>query len=366
MGKRRNIFLYPFSLLYRLITDMRNLLYDKGILKSEEFAVPVICVGNITVGGTGKTPHTEYIIRLLQSNFNVAVLSRGYRRKTKGFILAHHGSKVDDTGDELLQISGKFPGIPVAADRDRRNGIRMILKQYPSTEVIIMDDGFQHRKVKPGLSILLSDFNRPLTRDSLLPYGNLREKSSNRKRADIIIVTKTPGETEIRKMDELKDELESRPGQKVFFSRISYFAPEPVFTENISAKPVSEINDPSAASVLLVTGIASPGPLRAYLEARFREVIHLKFTDHHMYSGNDIKKIEALLKKINTENKLIITTEKDAVRFKEISNIGTYLKNFMFYIPVEVEFLKGEKQEFDNTIKKYAGKNKGIGSLPQS
>jgi len=366
MGERRNIFLYPFSLLYRLITDIRNLLYDKGILRSEEFAIPVICVGNITIGGTGKTPHTEYLIRLLQDNFNIAVLSRGYRRKTKGFFLAQPGSKVDETGDELLQISRKFPGIPVAADRDRRNGIRMIMKEFPATDVIIMDDGFQHRRVKPGLSILLSDFNRLLTRDWLLPYGNLREKSSNRKRADIIIVTKTPVETGINTMEVIKDEIESRPGQKVFFSRISYFSPEPVFTENASVKPAYELPDPSAASVLLVTGIASPGPLRAYIETRYKEVMHLKFADHHMFSENDLRRIETRWHNIKAENKLIITTEKDAVRFKEFINIDTYLKNFMFYIPVGVEFLKGEKQEFDNIITEYAGKNKGIGSLPES
>ncbi len=366
MVKGRNIFLYPFSLLYRLITDLRNLLYDKGILRSEAFDIPVICVGNITVGGTGKTPHTEYLISLLRNNFNIAVLSRGYRRKTKGFILAHPGSKVDDIGDELLQISRKFPETPVAADRDRRNGIKMIMKEFPATDVIIMDDGFQHRGVKPGLSILLSDFNRPFTRDWLLPYGNLREKSSNSKRADIIIVTKTPGETGINRMKEIKDEMKNRPEQKVFFSRISYFSPEAVFTGNTSVKPATELPEPSSASVWLVTGIASPGPLISYLENRYKEVIHLKFTDHHMFSENDLRKIEDRWQTIKAENKLIITTEKDAVRFKEFSNIGTYLKSFMFYIPVGVEFLKGEKQAFENIIKEYAGKNKGIGSLPES
>jgi tetraacyldisaccharide 4'-kinase len=189
MAKHRSILLYPLSLLYGLITGIRNFLYNTGILKSHEFSVPVICVGNLSAGGTGKTPHTEYLIEILQKEFRVAVLSRGYKRKSSGFRTADSNSTVSDIGDEPLQISRKYPGIIVAADRNRVHGVEEIMKDFPDTSVILLDDAYQHRRITPGLSILLSDFNNLIITDHMLPYGNLRENRHNMNRADIILIT---------------------------------------------------------------------------------------------------------------------------------------------------------------------------------
>ena len=237
MGNRRSILLYPFSILYRIVTDIRNLLYNTGIFQSEEFDLPVICIGNITVGGTGKTPHAEYLIDLLRKDFKVALLSRGYKRRSKGFRIVSHSSSVAETGDEPLQVFLKFPDILVAVDRDRANGIRTIMKEHPETEVIILDDGFQHRKVKAGLSILLIDFNRLITRDYLMPYGNLRENRNNRKRADVIVVSKVPETSSGSDMEKITREVQSKERQKLFFTSILYMDLIPLFKSSAPEKP---------------------------------------------------------------------------------------------------------------------------------
>ena len=229
MVKRRSIFLYPFSLIYGLITGIRNFLYNTDILTSFEFNLPVICVGNITVGGTGKTPHTEYLIRLLRENFRVATLSRGYKRKTRGFQIATSSSLVSDIGDEPLQMYRKFPDITVAVDRNRVHGVNTILKERPETEVIILDDGFQHRKIKPGFSILLSDFDRLMVRDNLLPYGNLRESLDNIRRADIILITKSPENISPIQRRIIVKEINKAPYQNLFFTSLKYNDPVPLF-----------------------------------------------------------------------------------------------------------------------------------------
>ncbi len=225
MVKTRNILLYPVSLIYGFITGFRNFLYNYGILSTTVFPVPVICVGNITVGGTGKTPHTEYLIELLEKNFKIAVLSRGYKRKTRDFRIASLSSTVSEIGDEPLQIFRKFPRTLVAVDRKRVNGVRKILELSPETDLIILDDGFQHRRLTPGFSILLSDFERPIIKDHMLPYGDLREHRSNMRRADIILITKCPESLSAIQRRLFVKEIGKAPYQNLYFTSLAYNAP---------------------------------------------------------------------------------------------------------------------------------------------
>ena len=229
MKRKGNILLYPLSLIYGAITSFRNFLYNSSVLKSVEFDIPVICVGNITVGGTGKTPHCEYIINLLHCEFRVAFLSRGYKRKSKGFVIAEDHMNASDIGDEAFQIFRKFPGITVAVDSDRTRGIRLILEKNPKTQVIILDDGFQHRKVTPGFTVLLTDYSRLMIHDHMLPYGDLRESASNMSRADIILITKAPPDiTPIQRRIIVKD-MNKAPWQNLYFTSVVQLEPQPVF-----------------------------------------------------------------------------------------------------------------------------------------
>jgi len=364
MGKKRYFLLYPFSIFYRLITDFRNLLFETGILPSERFSLPVICVGNITVGGTGKTPHTEYLIDLLRKEFKVAVLSRGYKRKSKGFRIATMLSTVRETGDEPLQVFRKFPDILVAVDRNRRSGIKGIMRQHPETDVIILDDGFQHRSVKPGLSILLTDYNRLITKDYLMPYGALRENRNNRKRAGVILVSKTPEEIPESSMADIEKELKSHQGQKLFFTSISYSDLTPLFENSISKSDrLPEIN-PENHGAVLITGIAVPNSLHEFLGKYFKETIHFNFPDHHYFSEKDIEKIKMAWNSLRSKKKILITTEKDAVRLREFTNIEDSLKRAFYYIPVRVSFLRNEQYEFDNLILDYVRKSKRDNGVP--
>ena len=355
--KRRSFLLYPLSLIYGFITALRNYLYNSGVLGSHKFNLPVISVGNITVGGTGKTPHTEYLVKLLKDNYKVATLSRGYKRKTRGFHIATSSSDVKTIGDEPLQIYRKFQGITVAVDNDRVHGVKEIIKEKPETSVIILDDAFQHRKIKPGLSILLADFDRPMAKDALLPYGNLRESASNMQRSDIIIITKTPENiSPIQKRIRFR-ELGKAPYQTLFFTSLEYLEPTPVFTKRRS-KILTDRNVWKKISIVLVTGIANPIPFKKYLQKHFGKIIHLDFHDHHMYSDNDISKIRSAWKSIKNPLKYIITTEKDAVRLKELSDIDEPLRSAFYYIPVGIFFLFDEKEKFDKMIVEYVRKNK--------
>lgn len=358
MANRRSFFLYPLSILYRIVTDIRNILYDTGILHSEKFDIPVICIGNITVGGTGKTPHAEYLISLLRNDFKVALLSRGYKRRSKGFRIASQSSTILEIGDEPLQIFNKFPDILVAIDSDRVNGIKTIMKEQPGTDLIILDDGFQHRSVKPGLSILLTDYSRVLTRDYLMPFGNLRENRNNRKRAGVIVVSKTPGTSMEAEKNRITGELKTDERQKLFFSSVEYGNLSPVFVTFSSEKPLPAKPDQQVYGAVVVTGIAAPGPLIEYLERSFREIIHLCFPDHHYYSENDIRKIGKAFKNLKSSEKMIITTEKDAVRLREFSNIDDSLKSALYFIPVGIGFPDGDKREFDKMIIDYVRRSK--------
>jgi len=358
MGKTRNIFLYPVSLIYGLITGFRNFLYNSGILRATVFPIPIICVGNLTVGGTGKTPHTEYLVDLLSKDFRVAILSRGYKRETRDFRVASATSTVSEIGDEPLQIFRKFPDTLVAVDRKRANGVRRIMDIASETEVIILDDGFQHRSIIPGFSILLSDFERPYMRDYLLPYGNLREDKSNMRRADVILITKCPKNLNPIQRRLIAKEVAKAPYQNLYFTSVSYRAPLPVFDSNDENPSHLDLTKCSGCGIVLVTGIANPKPLKEYLQKFFSEIIELVFPDHHSFKEEDIAAIATAFNELRTSSKYIITTEKDATRLREFTDIKEPVKSALFYVPVGIIFLCDEKEEFDKLIVGYVRKNK--------
>jgi tetraacyldisaccharide 4'-kinase len=358
MAHRRSIFLYPFSLLYGLVTGFRNFLYNMEILKSDEFSIPVICVGNITVGGTGKTPHTEYLASLLGKDFKVAILSRGYKRKSRGFRFAEPGSTAADVGDEPLQMYRKFPEITVAVDGNRVRGVKKILEERPETNVIILDDGFQHRRITPGYSILLSDFERLMIRDHLLPYGNLRESLSNMNRADIILITKSPENISPIQRRILVKEVNKRPYQNLYFTSLTYKEPVNVFDGFHPETDILSQEGSENRGIVLVTGIANPRQLSEYLVKKCSEIIHLPFGDHHSFTLKDIYKITEAWSSLKSPVKYVITTEKDAVRLREFTNIAEKIRSLTFYIPVGIDFLNDDRNEFDNMIIDYVRKNK--------
>ena len=366
MGTGRNLFLYPFSLLYGLITDIRNFLFNSGILQSHEFSIPIICVGNITVGGTGKTPHTEYLVHLLKTDFKVAVLSRGYKRSSRGFQTASGDSSVKDIGDEPLQIFRKFRDILVVVDSNRVHGVKTILKEHPDIEVIILDDGFQHRSIKPGLSILLSDYYNPVVSDHLMPYGSLRESKKNINRADVIIITKSPDKISPIMQRLIVKEIKKAPWQSLFFTSIRYKDPLPVFPENSSGKSgLADLNS-EKCGIVLVTGIANPYPLKEYLHQYSEEIFHLDFSDHHCFTEKDIDKIRDAFSTLRSPLKYVFTTEKDSIRLVEFANIADPLKRALYYFPVEVDFLRKEKQVFDKLLSDYVRKSKRNNRVSES
>ncbi len=352
------ILLYPVSAIYGLITSFRNFLYNTGILPSVEFRIPVICVGNITVGGTGKTPHTEYLADLLGKQFSVAVLSRGYKRKSSGFRIVKPDSLVSETGDEPLQISRKYPDIFVAVDRNRVNGIRKIMELKPEIEVIILDDGFQHRRITPGFSILLSDFERLIIRDHMLPYGNLRENISNMRRADMILVTKSPAGISPIQRRLIVKEIDKAPYQNLYFTSIKYNSPAPLFPKSESSGANPDLSKLYGAGIVLITGIANPLPLKEQISSTAGEVIHLRFPDHYNFREKDLNSVYEAFERLKSPVRYVITTEKDSVRLKEFSNIAEPVKSAMYYIPVGICFLNDDGNEFDNLIIEYVRKNK--------
>jgi tetraacyldisaccharide 4'-kinase len=338
--------LLPLSLLYGLVVLIRNLLFDFRIMRSTRFKLPVISVGNITVGGTGKTPHVEYLVQLLKNDFKLAVLSRGYKRKTKGFILASKKTGVADIGDEPLQIKLKFPDVNIAVEHNRVKGVRTLIERIPKLNLVILDDAYQHRYIRPGLSILLVDYNRPIFHDMLLPAGNLRESWHNAKRADIIIITKCPDHLSARERSDFFTKLHPGPKQKVFFTCYTYGTPVPVFPCKHSRQDFGSYNyiRKSGAGIMLVTGIANPLPIRQFLEHNLHIDDELIFNDHHDYDLKDLQLIKIRFKTIELAEKCIIVTEKDAVRLRELDISDKSFRRSFYYIPVEVKFqAKGEK-----------------------
>lgn len=348
--------LLPLSWIYGLIIFLRNKSFDLGILKEKKFPIPIISVGNITVGGTGKTPHIEYLIRLLEKDFKLALLSRGYKRKSKGFILADDLSDAEMIGDEPCQIKKKFPHIIVAVDADRRNGITKIIGSFKDIDLILLDDAYQHRYVKPGLNILLIDFNRPISRDFLLPSGQLREPVSAIKRADMVLITKSPENFTSSKQVEFVHNLNIKLLNKTYFTIVSGDMLLPVFKDNNDINISSLYN--SKPSVLLVSGIANPKALKQMIMNISHLITEMHFPDHHFFTSKDISNIKLAFEQMRGTEKILITTEKDAVRFQKFSNLPPELKNRMFYVPIKIEFLNGDAENFNNHIINYVRENK--------
>ncbi|MBL7699470.1 MAG: tetraacyldisaccharide 4'-kinase [Chitinophagaceae bacterium] len=335
------ILLFPFSLIYAFIIWLRNKFFDKGWIGSSSFNLPLIGIGNLSAGGTGKSPMVEFIISKFRDQFKLAVLSRGYKRKTSGYALANGQSTALEIGDEPLQFYRKFPGVSIAVGEERIVAIPQLLHDKPETEVIILDDAFQHRYVTPGLNILLTDFNNLFTRDWFLPTGDLRDLPSGYKRADILIVSKCPAHlSEIHKR-ELEKEINPLEHQHLFFTSIDYGTPYHLVT-----KAKKMLDDSTEA--LLVSGIANPKPLKKYLADNTSTYFEMLYSDHHIFTIDDLKDIRKRFDAVNTEQKMIITTEKDAMRLDKFKND---LVNYPVYvIPIEVKFLFDGERRFTELI----------------
>ena len=373
------LLLLPFSLLYGLVVIIRNWFYDSGFFKSYQFKVPVISVGNLAVGGAGKTPMTEYLIRLLMDNYKIATLSRGYGRKTKGFIIAqtpiphsqstthnsqltthhspltiHYSSLTTRIGDEPAQFKEKFPAITVAVCEDRVKGIEELA---PAHNIILLDDAYQHRAVEPGYSILLFDYQQLLKPQFLLPAGDLRETKSGKWRAQALIVTKCPPATGQREAVVILEKLKPLPYQQLFFTALRY---QPLIA--INGSPASPVINPQT-TVFLLTGIANTVPLLEYIAAYTTHIIHHKYPDHHPFTPKNISKLAADFDADRSTQKIIITTEKDAQR------LGAFMQNPplkglpVFILPIEVYFLNGDRERFNRLITDYVSKHTAHHSL---
>ncbi|RZJ64572.1 MAG: tetraacyldisaccharide 4'-kinase [Flavobacterium sp.] len=334
------LLLLPFSLVYWLITAVRNYLYSNGIMRSYAFSVPVIVVGNLSTGGTGKSPMTEYLIRLLSNHYKIATLSRGYKRKSEGFQLAGANSNADLIGDEPYQFHKKFPNATVAVDADRKNGIERLLSMSPKPKVIILDDAYQHRRVKAGFYILLTAYGDLYADDYVLPAGNLREGRSEAKRANVIIVTKCPPLLSEEQRDAIRQKLQPSPGQQLYFSYIDY--DDRVY----SGEKQIKVEDILPTEKILVAGIANPKPFFAHLQKDGDTC--LTYPDHHYFTNKEIETIEQ-----QSQSKIIITTEKDFMRLE-----GRLPADRLFYLPIKSSFV-ADADNFDKTILDYVGQSTG-------
>jgi tetraacyldisaccharide 4'-kinase len=351
------LFLYPFSWLYGIVIYFRNKMYDFKILKSTKFDLPVISIGNITVGGTGKTPHLEYLVNLLKDRFIVATLSRGYKRQTKGFRLVETNSAVLEVGDEPLQVKKKFPDVSVAVCENRVEGVEKLLNQnsIDIPHVVLLDDAFQHRRITPGINILLIDYNRQIKEDFLLPAGRLRENVSQVRRADIIIYTKCPQNLTPFMRRSLGRDIAIKPYQELYFTTLNYEELKPVFT---AKKLEVDFYKKKLYSALIVTGIASPHLMHKYLDRLLIGSEKLIFKDHCNFTKEDIASIQKKYDGLKSEKKIIITTEKDAVRLREREDLPDAIKKVLYHLPIKVTFMGDEGKSFNDKILNYAGENK--------
>ncbi len=326
---------YPFALMYGMVTYLRNLFYDKGWMESRSYPVPVICVGNLSVGGTGKSPMIAYIVEILKANYRIAVLSRGYKRKTKGYLEVSEGHTATEVGDEPLQLKKNHPDITVAVCADRRTGIENLGEL---ADVILLDDGFQHRKVKPAYSILLTQYGDLYLDDYLLPMGRLREPIAGAGRADMIVVTKCPEGLAYAKQQEIQFRMKLGRHQRLYFSKVSYDThiygkTETLPLEYLQGKPFS-----------LVTGIAKPDPLLTFLERKELSFTHERFPDHHNFSVSDIQKL--------SKKEIILTTEKDYMRLQPLMD-----KFALYYLPIKTVLLNEQEEFFGERLMEVVSKN---------
>ena len=340
------LLLYSLSTIYTVITKLRNLLFDYNIIRSKTYDIPIICIGNLSVGGSGKTPHTNYIAQLLTNQYQVAIVSRGYGRKSSGFYYVETNSNPSSVGDEPLQLKQNNTNCIVAVEKNRNKAINKILTENPKTNIVLLDDGFQHRKITAGLNIIITPFEKPFTKDSLLPLGTLRESPSSSKRADIIIISKTPKETKPEEKRKLITDLNLKNHQKVYFSSVKYHNYKCIQNN-------SEIIDEDAYNITLITGIANPLPLVEYLQKKKRKVTLIQFADHHNYTLKDVKNILSVFNKDKSPKKLILTTEKDATKLRG------FLKAFkgidVYYIPIDV--IINDKEIFKQQLLNYVTRN---------
>ncbi len=343
------ILLLPISLLYHIVLTIRHKLYDWHILRTTRFEKPVICVGNLSLGGTGKTPHTEHLLNLLKDNYRVATLSRGYGRKTKGLKLAESTSTYEDLGDEPLQYFKKFPEIQVAVDEDRVDGVQKLLKSKNAPYVILLDDAFQHRSIEAGLNILLTEYQHLYCDDFLVPAGTLRDVKSASKRAHLIVVSKSPKDLSETEQAAIKAKLKPQKHQKVYFSNLEYAPLQPL---NEAAKEVS-VDD--VDSVLAFCGIANPKPFVNELKKQYKTVDFLHFADHHAYTNEDARNIIKRFESIVSEKKIIVTTEKDAARLTNSPYLCKFECAPLYVLPISVRF--HEEEKFNKEILSYVRKN---------
>ena len=334
-----NCILLPISLVFWIITSVRNLFFEIGIFKQSKFDIPIIGVGNITVGGTGKTPHSQYISELLQNNFKIAVLSKGYGRKTKGFQYVNTDSSCNDVGDESLQMKKNLPKQIVAVDHKRVNGVKKILKEHPEINCIVLDDAFQHRSIKIGFNILLCDYNNPIYKDWIMPTGLLRESVRGINRADCVVISKCPDNLSLEESKIIETNLKFK--KEVFFSKI-------VYNKIVSLKENETIEKKSLKKVILVTGIANSSPIVEYLENLNIKIKHFQYKDHFQYQIKDITKIIDCYNKENSEI-IILTTEKDAQKMKDFEELWDFP---VYYLKVSVDFIRN-KDKFAEKIVNY-------------
>lgn len=346
--KQKSILLVPFSWMYKAGVFVYHKIFDLQIRKSYQPKVPVICVGNLSVGGTGKSPMVEYLLSILKDTFQVAVISRGYRRKTKGFLIANDNTTSAEIGDEPMQFHTKFTDVVVAVGEQRANAIQQLLQQKSATHVIILDDAYQHRQVSAGFNILLTEYNNLFTDDWYLPAGSLRDLKSNYKKADVIVVTKTDKYISTSQKQTIIEKIQPLSHQKIFFTAVDYGT-----AYNIFNKETIDLNFVEA--IVLVTGIANPSPLLQYLQQLGIDMQHLAYADHHHFSQKDIGNILETYQAISFVNKIILTTEKDAMRLKERKELQTLP---MFALPIKHQFLFQEEEAFNGLVLDFVNRGK--------
>ena len=339
----------PLSWLYGMVVHIRHKLFDLKILRSEEFDIPVVCIGNLTVGGTGKTPVAELLIERFSEHYRVGVLSRGYRRRTKGFVLSTPASSARTIGDEPRQMKLKYPSVPVAVCEKRAEGIRLLRKAHPEIELIILDDAFQHRYVEPWVTILLMDYNNPVYRDRLLPWGRLRDTRNQIHRANFVLVTKCPDDLNPLDMRIVINSLGLFPYQSLYFTRMRQGEITPLFADRAVGK-VRE-GDP----VIAMSGIANPVPLLENLRKRFDVVAELTFDDHHTYRLSDMRRLEALFAAY--PDAVVLTTEKDAVKLTNRKKVPEAVQQRLYYVPIHVSFVADSESEFLRQLELYVRTN---------
>lgn len=340
----KHILFKPLSILYGIGVGLRNKLFDLGLYRSTKSDITTISVGNITVGGTGKTPHAEYILSLVSNKVNAAYLSRGYKRLTRGFRIADEHSNASTIGDEAFQIKQKFPNVTVAVDGNRHNALRKLRDSKNPPKVVVLDDAYQHRSLHPDLNILLIDFNRLTYQDSMLPLGELREPSENTDRADIIIFTKCPSTIMPVDMLSTRTQIRPFPYQTLYYTTLSYEEPKGLFT--------NKKLDLRGKEIILITGIAQPQHLHKHLEKYVSLITALKYPDHHKFTPHDIKELTEDFEKLNSKNRAIVTTEKDAARLVTM-NLPEIIKDNIYTMEIKVEFLFNGKKDFDTQINKF-------------